>query len=138
MPYGLSFGDYKTYQLRKYYRTWIERTLMSAWKLPIGPNDALRILQFKDNLKTPAIEDPGRLPCAELQKGENGKMSRFQDKLACLLVMIRDLVQTWWECSKENPGRVEPLLVELDYVIEEWQWEIVIGDVIDGFNLELK
>ena len=138
MPYGFSFGDFTTYRLRKYYRTWIERTLQTASELPPNPRDRLRILHFKDCLEPPMIEDPGRLPCADLQKGEIGKMSRFQDKLACLLVMIRNLVQTWWECSKENPGRVEPLLVELDHVIEEWQWENVVGTITDGYYLGLK
>ena len=138
MPYGLSFGDYATYQLRKYYRAWIERTLQIASELPPNPRDRLRILHFKDCLEALEIEDPGRLPCAELQKGESGKMSRFQDKLACLLVLIRNLVQTWWECSKENPERVEPLLMELDHVIDEWQRQIVAGDVANGYSLGLE
>lgn len=135
MPLGFSFGDFTTYRLRKYYRGWIERTLQMASELPPNPRDRLRILHFKDNLKPPTIEDPGRLPCAELQKGEDGKRSRFQDKLACLLVMIRNLVQTWWECSEEHPTRIEPLLVELDYVIEGWRWERAIGDVVSGYSL---
>lgn len=135
MPTGFTFGDFTTYRLRKYYRIWIERTLQTASGLPPNPRDRLRILHFKDCLKALKIEDPGRLPCAELQKGEGGKMSRFQDKLACLLVMIRNLVQTWWECSEENPGRVEPLLVELDHVIEEWRRQIVAGGIVNGYSL---
>lgn len=137
-PMGLTFGDYETFQRRKYSRAWMERTLQAAAKLPLNTRDQLRILHFRDCLEAPPIEDPGRLPCAELQKGESGKLSRYDDKLACLLTMIRNLVQRWWVCSKEDPGYVETLLIELDFVIEEWQREIVVGNMETGFSLEIK
>lgn len=137
-PVGFSFGDFETFRLRKYYRAWIERTLQSATKLPLNTRDQLRILHFGDCLEALPIQDPGRLPCAELQKGDSGKVSRRDDKLACLLTMIRNLVQRWWECSKEDPGFVESLLVELDFVIEKWQREVIVGNMKTGFSLGVK
>ena len=88
-----------------------------------------------DNLKTPAIEDPGRIPCGDLQK--TGKMSRFPDKMACLLVMMRHLVMTWWECSEDDPGGVESLLVELDELLDVYQDAEVIGDPEIGYRVRV-
>ncbi len=133
MPRGITFGDHKTYRLRKYYGAWIERTLLTASNTVSNPCDRLRILHFMENLKVPAIEDPGRIPCGDLQK--IGKMSRFPDKTACLLVMMRHLVMTWWECSEENPGGVEPLLIELDELLDVYQYAEVIGDSEIGYRV---
>ena len=133
MPRGITFGDHKTYRLRKYYGAWIERTLLTASNIVSNPCDRLRILHFMDNLKAPAIEDPGFLPCGGLQK--IGKMSRFPDKVACLLVMIRHLVMSWWKYSENNPGQVESLLVELDELLDVYQDAEVIGDPEIGYRV---
>ncbi len=133
MPRGMTFGDHKTYRLRKYYGAWIERMLLTASNTVSNPCDRLRILHFMDNLKAPAIEDPGRIPCGDLQK--IGKASRFPDKIACLLVMIRHLVITWWEYSENNPGQVELLLVELDELLDVYQDVEVIGDSKMGYHV---
>ena len=133
MPHGISFGDHKTYRLRKYYEAWIERTLLTASNIVSNPCDRLRILHFMENLKTPAIEDPGCIPCGDLQK--IGKMSRFPDKIACLLVMIRYLVLCWWKHNEKNPGQVELLLVELDELLDVYQDAEVIGDPEIGYRV---
>lgn len=133
MPRGITFGDHKTHRLRKYYKAWIECTLLTASNTVPNPCDRLRILHFIDNLKTPAIEDPGRIPCGDLQKV--GRMSRFPDKIACLLVMLRHLVLTWWECNEKNPGGAESLLVELDELLDVYQDAEVIGDPEIGYRV---
>ena len=133
MPHGISFGDHKTYRLRKYYEAWIERTLLMASNTVVNPCDRLRVLHFMENLKTPAIEDPGRIPCGDLQK--IGKMSRFPDKIACLLVMIRYLVMTWWKHNEKNPGQVELLLIELDELLDEYQDVEVTGEPKIGYRV---
>ena len=133
MPRGISFGDHKTYRLRKYYGAWIERTLLTASNTVSNPCDRLRILHFMENLKVPAIEDPGRIPCGDLQK--IGKMSRFPDKIACLLVLIRHLVLTWWKCSKKDPEQVELLLIGLDALLDEFSHTIVCGMPEHGYTL---
>lgn len=135
MPRGITFGDHKTHRLRKYYKAWIECTLLTASNTVSNPCDRLRILHFIDNLKTPAIDDPGRIPCGDLQK--TGKMSRFLDKTACLLVLTRYLVTTWWECSENNPGGVELLLVELDELLETFSSVIVCGVPEYGYTIRL-
>ena len=133
MPRGITFGDHKTYRLRKYYEAWIERTLLTASNTVANPCDRLRILHFMENLKTPAIEDPGRIPCGDLQK--IGRASRFPDKTACLLVMIRHLILTWWEYNEKIPGQVESLLIELDELLDAYQDVAVYGKPKDGYNL---
>ncbi len=133
MPRGISFGNFKAYRLRKYYKAWLECTLLTASRTVSNPRDRLRILHFMDNLKTPAIEDPGRIPCGDLQK--IGKMSRFPDKVACLLVMIRYLVTSWWECSELSPGMVESQLVELDELLDVYQDAEVVGDPEIGYRV---
>ena len=135
MPRGITFGDHKTYRLRKYYETWIERTLLTASYTVSNPCDRLRILHFMENLKAPAIEDPGRLPYGDLQK--IGRASRFPDKIACLLVMIRHLVMSWWKCSEKNPNRVEILLIGLDCAIENWKDMKVFGIDSVGYTLRV-
>ena len=130
---GTSFGDHKTYRLRKYYKVWIETTLLTASELVPSPRDSLRILQFRDNLKTPTIIDPGRIPCGDLQL--SGKMSRFDDKVACLLVAIRSLVEMWWRTNEKTPGYVESLLIELDELLESWQCVEVFGNPKIGYRL---
>lgn len=132
---GFSFGDHALHRLRKYYRDWIDRTLFSAWELPIGPSDCGIIMQLKDGVDPPKVEDPGLIG-SSLQKCES--LSRRDDKMACFIVMIVNLIQTWWKCSKEHPERVEDLLIKLDYVIEEWEREEVIGNIGAGFKLEVK
>ncbi len=136
MPRGISFGNHKTYRLRKYYGAWIERTLFTASNIVANPCDRLRILHFMENLKAPSIEDPGRLPCGDLQK--IGKMSRFPDKIACLLVIIRHLVMSWWESDEKNPEQVESLLVELDELLESWQYVEVFGNPVTGYYVKVK
>ncbi len=133
MPRGISFGDHRIYRLRKYYGAWIERTLFTASNIVANPCDRLRILHFMENLKTPSIEDPGRIPCGDLQKA--GRVSRFSDKIACLLVMIRHLVMIWWMCNEESPGQVESLLVELDELLESWQYIEVFGKLEIGYRI---
>ena len=133
MPRGISFGDHEIYRLRKYYGAWIERTLFTASNMVANPCDRLRILHFMENLKAPSIEDPGRIPCGDLQK--IGRASRFPDKVACLLVMIRNLVLTWWEHNEETPGQVESLLVELDELLDVYQDAEVIGDPGIGYRM---
>ena len=86
-----------------------------------------------ENLKTPSIEDPGRIPCGGLQK--IGRASRFPDKTACLLVMIRYLVMLWWECNEETPGRVESLLIELDELLDMYQEAEVTGEPETGYRV---
>ena len=136
MPRGISFGDHKTYRLRKYYEAWIERTLLTASNTVSNPCDRLRILHFMENLKAPAIEDPGRIPCGDLQK--IGKMSRFPDKIACLLVIIRHLVIAWWKTNEKTPGYVESLLVELDELLDNYRYIEVIGEPEIGYRIEVN
>ena len=133
MPTGMTFGDHKTYRLRKYYETWIEHTLLTASNIVSNPCDRLRVLHFMENLKAPAIEDPGRVPCGDLQK--IGKMSRFPDKIACLLVMIRHLIMTWWEYNENNPGHIELLLVKLDELLDGYQDAEVTGEPETGYRI---
>ena len=135
MPRGISFGDHKTYRLRKYYGAWIKRTLFTASNIVANPCDRLRILHFMENLKAPAIEDPGRLPCGDLQK--IGRASRFPDKIACLLVMIRHLVTTWWTCCKESPGIIESQLIELDELLDGYQGIAVYGGPEAGYRIRI-
>ena len=135
MPRGISFGNHKTYRLRKYYGVWIERTLFTASNMVANPCDRLRILHFMENLKAPSIEDPGRIPCGDLQK--IGRASRFPDKTACLLVVIRHLVMTWWGCNEESPGQVESLLVELDELLDEYQDAEVTGEPEIGYRIRV-
>ncbi len=132
---GFSFGDHALYRLRKYYRGWIDRTLFSAWKLPLCPRDRGNIMQLKESVDPPKTEDPGLIG-GSLQKC--GPLSRRDDKMACLIVMIVNLIQVWHGHSEEHPDRVEDLLIELDYVIEEWEREEVIGCLKTGFKLEVK
>lgn len=132
---GFTFGNFKLHQLRKYYRSWIDRTLFAAWELPIGPSDCSNIMKLKDSVNPPKVEDPGLIG-SSLQKC--GSFSRRDDKMACLIVMIVNLIQVWHSCSKKHPKCVEDLLVELDYVIEEWEREEVIGSISAGFKLKMK
>lgn len=129
---GFSFGNFQLYRLRKYYRGWIDRTLFAAWKLPLCPRDRGNIMQLKESVDPPKTEDPGLIG-SSLQKC--GPLSRRDDKMACLIVMIVNLIQVWHNCSIEYPERVEDLLVELDHVIEEWAREEVIGSIGTGFKL---
>lgn len=133
MPRGFTFGDHKTYRLRKYYGAWIKHTLLTASNTMSNPCDRLRILHFMENLKVPSIEDPGRVPCGDLQK--IGRASRFPDKIACLLVMIRHLVLTWWHFNEKNPEQVELLLVELDELLDVYQDAEVIGEPETGYRV---
>ncbi len=132
---GFSFGNVQLYQLQRYYRGWIDRTLFAAWELPIGPSDCGIIMQLKDSIDPPKVEDPGLIG-SSLQKHD--AISRRDDKMACLIVMIVNLIQVWHGHSEEHPDRVENLLVELDYVIEEWEREEVTGSIRIGFKLEVK
>lgn len=135
MTKGFTFGNFQLYQLQKYYRGWIDRTLFAAWKLPIGPRERGRIMQLKDSVDPPKVEDPGLIG-GSLQK--EGLLSRRDDKIACLIVMVINLIQVWHECNEEYPGRVEDLLIELDHIIEEWAREEVVGSIRTGFKLEVK
>ncbi len=135
MPVGFTFGNHALYRLRKYYRGWIDHTLFAAWELPIGPSDCGIIMQLKDSVEPPKVEDPGLIG-SSLQK--HGAISRRDDKMACLIVMIVNLIQVWHEHSEGHPDHVEDLLVELDHVIEEWAREEVIGSIGTGFKLGVK
>lgn len=135
MTKGFTFGNVKLYKLRKYYRGWIKATLQNARTLVMPSCDIYRLLQMEENLKPPKIVDPGRLPCSELQR--HGNISRRESKIACLLVMARHLVLTWWECSADCPNLVEDLLEELDTVIEEWNSVSLIGHDHNGYHLEV-
>ena len=112
---GFSFGDHALYRRRAYYRSWIYRTLLTAWKLPIDCGLRHIIMQLNSKVEPPKVEDPG-MPCVSLQK--YGKVCRRDRKSSCLIVMIINLIQIWHACSIEHPDRVEDLLVELDCVIE--------------------
>lgn len=132
---GFTFGNYRLYQLQRYYRGWIDRTLFAAWQLPIGPSDCGIMMQLKESVDPPKVEDPGLIG-SSLQKC--GSLSQRNDKMACFIVMIVNLIQVWHGCNEENPERVEDLLVELDNVIEEWAREEVVGNIGIGFRLEIK
>ena len=135
MTMGFSFGNVKLFQLRKYYAKWIHTTLQNARTLDITLRDRYLILQMEESLKPPKIVDPGTLPCSTLQR--HGNVSRRQSKIACLLVMVRHLILTWWECSADSPNLVEDLLIELDTVIEEWCSVGIIGKEHTGYHLEV-
>ena len=132
MTMGFSFGDTELFRLRKYYREWIGRTLMTI-------HDRLNltgqtVLRFRDCIDPIAIEDEGRLPCSTLQR--KGKISRVDARVACILVEIRNMIQVWWKCCEETPGDVEQWLVGLDNVIENWDRMKVTGSVATGYWLE--
>lgn len=131
---GFSFGDHALHRLRKYYRGWIATTLFAAWKLPLNPRDRGRIMQLKESVDSPKVIDEG-LPGSGLQI--RGLLSRRDDKLACLVVMIINLIQAWRNYFEEHPERVEDLLVELDYVIEEWDSVSIIGEVGTGYRIDV-
>ena len=134
MPKNFSFGNTRLFALRKYYRGWIERTIMTAHGVVRTSHDKLRILQLKNCIDPIKIEDEGRLPFSQFQK--SGKNSFYPLRVPCLLVAIRNLIQKWWACEKEHPEGVELLLVELDQIIEMWRHEKVVGNVRIGFHLE--
>ncbi len=134
MTRGFSFGNVRRFQLREYYRGWIATTLFAAWKLPLSPRDRGRIMQLKESVEPPKIIDEG-LPSRSLQV--RGLISRRDDKVACLIVMILNLIQVWHDCSEEHPGFVEDLLVELDVVIEEWDGVSIIGEVSTGYRIDV-
>ncbi len=136
MTRGFSFKNPQLFVHRKYYRAWIERTLMTAYDLLPGTGEKLIILKFKDHIDPLAVRDDGCIPCATFQREEG--LSCLKNKMACLFVLIRDLIQHWWECSEEHPGRIEPLLIELDRVIEAWRQEEVVGNVRIGYHLQEK
>ena len=94
------------------------------------------ILKLKDCIDPLMIQDEGRLPCGILQRDK--KISYYESEVACLFVLIRNLIQHWWGCSEENPGEIEPLLIELDHVIEAWKQEEVVGSVRIGYHLQEK
>lgn len=130
---GFTFGNPRLYALRRYYHGWIERTLMTVHAMLPNPHDKLTVMQFRDVIDPIKVEDNGRLPCSRYQK--DGKSCFREDKTACLFVAIRNLIQKWWECGGEHPNAVEPLLVELDQAIEDWDDEAVIGSLKTGYQL---
>jgi len=89
---------------------------------------------MEEKLKPPKIVDPGTLPCSTLQK--HGNVSCRRSKVACLLVRVRHLVLTWWECVADHPNFIEGLLVGLDTVIEKWHNVSIIGEDCIGYYLE--
>lgn len=133
MTKGFSFGNPRLYTLRKHYRSEIDRVVMAAYKLLPGSEFKKVIMQFKNCIDPIKIEDSGRLPCSQFQK--SGKSCFRENKTACLYVAIRNLIQKWWGCEKEHPEGVEPLLIELDQIIEMWKQEKVVGNVRVGFHL---
>lgn len=136
MTKGFTFGNPQLFVHRKYYRAWIERTLMAAHDLLPCTSEKRIILKFKDCVDPLSVQDEGRLPCSTFQRED--QLSNLNNKLACLFVLIRDLIQHWWKCSEENPGEIEPLLIELDHVIEAWKQEEVVGSVRIGYHLQEK
>ncbi len=135
MTVGMTFGNSELYRLRKYYREWIGRTLMAAHGIvPSGSKPT--IFRFKDCIDPIEIDDEGRLPFSCVQRA--GKVCRRRDKLTCLLVEIRNLIQVWWKCSEKTPGDVEQWLVHLDHVIETWDRQAVVGSVGEGYRLQEK
>jgi len=132
---GFSFGDHALYRRRAYYRSWIYRTLLTAWKLPIDCGLRHIIMQLNSKVEPPKVVDPG-MPCVSLQR--HGMICQRESKTSCLLVMIINLIQVWHSCSKEHPKCVEDSLIELDRVIEEWEREEVVGSIGTGFKLEVK
>ena len=132
MTVGFSFGDTELFRLRKYYREWIGSTLSTIYAQSLS-KDGPMILRFKDCVDPIAIEDEGRLPCSHLQR--IGRVSYCPGKVACLYVEIRHMIQIWWACYKETPGDIEPWLVGLDNIIENWDRQQVTGGVAIGYWL---
>jgi hypothetical protein len=133
MSIGFSFGNVKLYQLRKYYRSWLENTLLEASKLPDTTWDIRLVMEFRSRLTAPFVIDDGILPCSIFQKHE--AVSRSEGKMVCLIVLLRHIVQTWWECSETDPQQIEELLVHLDSVVEGWEHLQSVGNQEIGFTL---
>ncbi len=136
MTRGISFGNSQLFVHRRYYRSWIERTLMTVYDLLPGTGEKLIILKFKDHIDPLTVRDDGCIPCATFQRDE--KLSCLDNKLACLFVEIRNLIQMWWGFSEKVPGDVEQWLIHLDHVIETWDRQQVVGNVRIGYHLQEK
>ena len=135
MSMGFSFGNVKLYQSRKYYRRWLENTLLEASKLADNTVDIRLVMEFRGKLVAPAIIDDGILPCSIYQKHDD--VSRSDQKMACFIVFLRHLVQMWWACSADDPQRIEDLLVRLDLLVENWEAVYVIGKEATGYTLRI-
>lgn len=129
---GMTFGDSNTYQLRKYYTKWMKDSILKATLLHEDSKTRMRIGSFSDFLTVPKIEDPGLLPCSELERTHG--MSRYPNDLACLIVLLRFMVQKWWKCQEDFPAHIEPILVELDWVVANWVGIRTEGSMTSGFK----
>jgi hypothetical protein len=97
----------------------------------------MRIGSFSDFLEAPKIEDPGLLPCSELERTHG--MCRYPNDLACLIVLLRFMVQKWWQCQEDSdPAEIEPILIELDYVIANWDGILTEGSMTGGYKFIVK
>ncbi len=133
MSMGFSFGNVKLFQSRKYYRQWLENSLLEASKLPGYVHDMQLIMEFRGKLTTPSVIDDGILPCSSYQKYDD--VSRAKGKMTCFVVFLRHLVQTWWECSTDDPQKIEDQLVRLDSLVENWDRLIIYGNERAGYKL---
>ena len=133
MSMGFTFGNVKLYQSRKYYRKWLENSLLEASKLPDNIPDMRLIMEFRGKLDAPSVIDDGILPCSIYQKHED--VSRSDHKMACFVVFLRHLVQSWHEYNADDPQKIEPLLIRLDSLIENWDDTKVIGHELTGYHL---
>jgi hypothetical protein len=136
MPNGTTFGDSQKYQLRKYYFKWMKDSILKAALLHEDSKTQMRIGSFSDHLEKPPIEDPGLLPCSELERTHG--MSRYPNDLACLIVLLRFMVQKWWECQEDSPAGIEPILVELDWVIANWDTVLSEGSMAGGYKFIIE
>jgi hypothetical protein len=126
------FGDSKKYQLRKYYFKWLKDSILKAALLHGDTKTQLRIGSFSDCLTPLAIEDPGVLPCSELERTHG--MSRYPHALSCLIVLLRFMVQKWWQCRMDEPQGIEAILIELDWVIANWDDIQTDGSLAAGYK----
>ena len=136
MPLGTTFGDSKKFQLRKYYFEWMKDSILKAALLHKNSKEQMRIGSFADFLTPMGIVDPGVLPCSQLEKTSG--MSRYPQELSCLIVLLRFMVKEWWECQKDEPQDVEPILIELDFVIEHWDNIGTEGSTSGGYKFIIE
>lgn len=129
---GMSFGDSNKYQLQVYYDKWMRDSILKAALLHKDSKSQMRIGSFSDLLTAPKIEDPGLLPCSELERTHG--MCRYPNNLACLIVLLRFMVQKWWECQEDEPQGIEPILIELDWVVANWDIVENEGSITGGFK----
>jgi hypothetical protein len=114
----------------------MKNSILKAALLNKDGMSQLRIGSFSDLLEAPKIEDPGLLPCSELERTHG--MCRYPNNLACLIVLLRFMVQKWWECQKDDPAEIEPILIELDYAIAHWDTIETEGSMTGGYKFVVE